>query len=105
MPRHGEAELDQPLLHVSRPASPSLPSTRGPVEVTGTYDRDMSTVNYVDVEFELNGGDPEHGLEPTDTIQPFVQAVCDVRHQDLAHPRLSSNVLVLTCCWSWPTDM
>ena len=97
MPRHDKAELGQPLLQVSRPASVELRSSSGTVEATGTYSGDLSTVNYVDVEFELNGGDPEHGLEPTDTIQPFVRAVCDVSTRTLHARECPQKCL---CSWS-----
>jgi hypothetical protein len=50
------------------------------VEAPGTYGDGMSTVNYIDVEFERRGGDPENGLESTETIQPFVQDICEVSH-------------------------
>jgi hypothetical protein len=79
---------------VSRPASPSNGS--GCADASGTYGGDLTTVNYVDVEFELREGDAENQWEPTETIQPFVKDLCEVSHKSLA--TRPANAWVLTCC-------
>ncbi len=88
--RRGQQQpgLGQPLLSpehgVSRPASPSGASASA--DASGAYSGDLSTVNYIDVEFELGKGDAENGWEPTETIQPFVKDLCEVSHQKLCDP-------------------
>jgi hypothetical protein len=41
----------------------------------------MGTVNYVDFDFELRGGDGETEQEGTDIIQPFVKEICEVSNR------------------------
>ena len=79
--RQSRTGLGERLLQdgLSRPASP-IRGVDTSVEAPETYGDGMSTVNYVDVEFEQRGGDPENGQESTETIQPFIQDICEVSH-------------------------
>eukprot|EP01045_Picozoa_sp_COSAG04_P014107 COSAG04_NODE_1039_length_8605_cov_15.578650_3_plen_114_part_00 len=59
-------------------------------QVQETYGDDLSTVNYVDMDFELQhcgGGSDDSG---TDTIKPFVKLVNDVSCSPLASADQSS---------------
>lgn len=90
--------MNEPFLGASRPASPQRPaaSARGSTSSRSTsshsveaprlaesveaetYGDGLTTVNYVDVQFERRGGDPEDSQDPTGTIQPFVEDICKV---------------------------
>jgi hypothetical protein len=74
------------LLSVSRPASPGAHQTVTHPSRSLKLGRpgvpsDMGTVNYVDFDFELRGGDGETEQEGTDIIQPFVKEICEVSNR------------------------
>ena len=66
-------------------------------QVQETYGDDLSTVNYVDMDFELQhcGGGDNSG---TDTIKPFVKLVNDVSCSPLASAGQSSFAPTRDAC-------